>query len=463
MIRLFLSLGRGGRPGGFGERNENNFRVTSDTNESTKTFSGWPNMKTAPFEAGDNFIENEIPREEFQFVISHIEKSNDFFIQLYSKEKELSQLSETLQNEYKDAPELNKDSIKINQACLAKSSDDCWYRAKILSTDLPKIKIRFIDFGDTYDIDIKTIRQLAKKFCSTSPYAYRCLLKDVEENENMNTNEIIQKCAGQTFNGKIEKSLLNDKYILQSDNFQKLMIDINAIKLKPLLNTISCVIVYIDEDKHQFYIQDDSEIMDKITDEVTASNTDLPSDDIQINSMVISTFDDKPYRAIIQSDLDDDNVSVYFVDYGNTNICLKSSLKKCNEELQKYPHQAKQCQLYDISSNDLDEAFKQLDEYIESDQIEYLIVNKNDEENLFFINLYIDHECFNDKFSNETSIDMSDQSSTTTATTVKEQERPIVIAGKRNNEEILSPVGNSSNAASNIKRQKSQSETEGMK
>ncbi len=449
--------GRGGRSGGFNDRNENGFRSNSDNNDAIKTFSGWPNIKstTNRFEAGDHFNENEIPKEAFQFVISHIEKSNDFFIQLCSKEKELSELSETLQEEYKDAPELNLNSIKINQACLAKSSDNCWYRAIILSTNSTKTKIRFIDFGDTMNVENKTIRQLANKFCLTSPYAYHCTLKNLEDNENFNTNEIIGKCANQKFDGKIEKKFSDDKYLLQSDNFEKL---INGIKTKSQTNNIPCFIVYIDNDKHQFYIQNDHETMKKINDEITMDN-ELSSEEININSMVISTFSDAPYRAIIQSDLDE-NVSVYFVDYGNTDICSKISLKKCNEQLKTYPYQAKRCQLYDISLNNLDQAFEKLDEYIESDKTEISIINQNDD--LLNVILYIDGECFNEKFSNETSIDIDDQSSTTTTTTVKEQERPISATGKRNNEEILSPVGNSLSTSMNIKRQKSESETEGI-
>lgn len=427
-----------------------------------KAFSGWPIMKPPRFEAGDYYIENEIPQDEFQFVLSHFEKSNDFFIQLYSQENELLQLTDTLQKEYKDAPEFDLNSIKIDQVCLAKSSDNCWYRAKMLTAGLTKIKIRFIDFGDILDVETRAVRQLAKKFCIKPPYAYRCLLKDIEENEAMNTNEISEKCVGIKFHGKIDQKF-DDKYILQSNDFQKFMVNNNAIKLKTSSssNNKSCILVYIDNDKHQFYIQDDQDTMDKIKEQVENAS-DLSSDEIQINSMVISTFEDQPYRAIIQSDLDND-VSVYFIDYGNTEICPKTTLKKCSDELKNYPHQAKRCQLYDISLNDLDEAFKQLNEYIESDQTEYSIINEDKNENLYFIRFYIGNECFNEKFSNDNSINTNDQSSTTTATTVQEQERPLITAGKRNNEEILSPVGNSLNTTLNCKRQKSESETEGKK
>jgi hypothetical protein len=467
---------RGSRSGGFGDRGENGFRSNSDDNGPIKSFSGWPNAKPTSnnFEPGDRIIENTIPKETFQFVISHIEAPNDFFIQLTLKENELSELTDTLQKEYKDAPELNMNSLKPNQVCLAKSSDNCWYRAVILLTGLTKAKVRFIDFGDTFDVESKSIRQLSKKFCSTPPYAYRCTLNNVEgrkyflskieifyfyflANENIKIDEISEQCAKQKFNGTIEKKSSDDKYLLQSDNFEKFMIQINAIQKSKSQSNTKSLIVHIDADKHQFYIQDDDQTMEKITTEVTNSSDELSSDDIQVNSMVISTFEDAPYRALIQLDLDD-NVEVYFIDYGNTNICSKTSLKKCDEQLKLYPPQAKRCELYGISLNDLDQAFKQLNDYLESDQTAISIVNQN--ENLYNVRLYIGDECFNDKFQTETSVDMDDQSSTTTVT---EQERPISATGKRNNEEILSPVGTSLTVSMNIKRKKSESETEGMK
>ena len=82
------------------------------------------------FVAGDRFIENEIPKTAFEFVVSHIETANDFFIQLLSQGDELTKSSEILQTEYKQSPETNINAFKINQPCLAKNSDGCWYRGK---------------------------------------------------------------------------------------------------------------------------------------------------------------------------------------------------------------------------------------------------------------------------------------------------------------------------------------------
>ncbi|CAF3914337.1 unnamed protein product [Rotaria magnacalcarata] len=456
---------RGGRTGGFRDQNDNDSRFNAENNEPVKTFSGWPNVKLTvkSFEAGDHFADNEIPKEAFQFALSHIEASNDFFIQLYSKADELSTFTATLQEEYSNAPELN--SIEEKKICLAKSSDHCWYRAVILSTGLIKTKVRFIDFGDTLDVDKKSVKQLEKKFSLSPPYAYRCMLENCQANENMDTNKVIEKCAEQIFNGKIQNKLSNEQYCLQSNDLKKLMIDINAIKIKQETNTnIKCSIVHIDSGEYELYIQDDEETMKKINNELTIANENLV-DDIKINSMVISIYDGKPSRAIIQSD-SDENVCLYFVDYGTTKVCSKTSLKVCNEQLKAYPRQAKRCQLHDISSSVVDETFKYLDQSFKSNNIEISIVNQYDDS--CNILLYIDGECLNEKFNQksmsideqEANTDMNDQSSTTTATTVKEQERPISATGKRNSEEILSPVTNLLSASLNIKRQKSESEPE---
>ena len=405
-----------------------------------------------PFESADHYPDAKIPTTTFEFALSHIEGNNDFFIQLFSKEQELSSQSDSLQKECQSAPELNLLSMKINQPCLAKSSDNFWYRAVLLNTNKSKTQVRFVDFGDTIELESRTIRQLAKKFAAQPPYAYRCMLNNVRTNDSLSTETIINRCAGQKFHGRIEKKTSEEKYLLLSDDLQRLMIEIKAVEINP-----SCLIVYVDADRHQFHIQDDPETMEKIRDEVNVQ-IDLPMEEIQVDAMVIATFEGEPYRAIIQADLGDD-VRVYFVDYGNTETCSKNSVKKCPEQLKNYPHQAQRCQLSLISTHELDQAYKQLEDYIESDNVTLTVVKKIDD--LAQVLLFIDGECWNEKFVQENSIDTDEQSSTTTtATTVKEREQPTTTSAnsKRNNEEILSPNDHSINRSRNVKRQKSDSE-----
>lgn len=135
--------GREGFRGGSGGRFNNNrgssrdpgdvpLHLTTDKDNSSQGFGNWSAVRSASsnFEAGDRFGESVIPKETFKFVVSHIETANDFFIQLLFKGDELTKLSETLQDEFKQSPEISLSLLKENQICLAKSSDGCWYRGK---------------------------------------------------------------------------------------------------------------------------------------------------------------------------------------------------------------------------------------------------------------------------------------------------------------------------------------------
>ncbi|CAF3460588.1 unnamed protein product [Rotaria sp. Silwood1] len=459
---------RGGqRGGGFtnnrGGSDRNNFRDRDNTglqlslnnNNTTKTFNNFSTIRTTNinFEAGDHFIENEIPKDIFKYVISHIETVNDFFIQILSKGDELSILSETLQNEYSQAPEVNLSSLKIGQACLAKSVDNCWYRAVVVLTDINKIKVRFIDFGDTTEVNSKTIRQLEKKHCLASPYAYQCKFENIQILNNVNIEIIINQCAGKEFQGKIKLKTSDNKFILESDDFLQILLQTNAIKLKSenTLKRLHCFIVHIESNQHEFFIQDDKETVDKIADLINKEISNTPTltidevNQLLPNTIVIATFENEPYRAIIQSnESNNDNINVCYIDYGNTNICSKTSLKSCSEQLSSYPYQSKRCQLYGIKSNEIDNAFQYIEDKSDSENIEISIINEKN--SLFNVILYIDNECINEKFgydinSIENIIETHDQSSISTTTTTiesKEQEQQILVDDKQTNDDILS-------------------------
>ena len=148
----------------------NRFSHSTTNEKQTKT----------SFEPGDRYPEQTIPDGKFRFALSHIETGNDFFIQLISKADELSTLTETLQNQALQSAEINLLTSKVDQACLAKSSDQCWYRAEILSIAFGKARVRFVDFGDCLNVEARNLRQIENKFCQFAPYAYRCTLKNVE-------------------------------------------------------------------------------------------------------------------------------------------------------------------------------------------------------------------------------------------------------------------------------------------
>ncbi|CAM4748884.1 unnamed protein product [Rotaria magnacalcarata] len=309
--------------------------------------------------------------------------------------------------------------------------------ATVLVPGSNALKIRFVDFGDTTEVNLKTIKSLAKKHCSVAPYAYQCTFENIQTLNNVNIENLINQCSGKNFNGKIKGKFSGNKFALDSDDFLKVLLDINAITLKPVvtLKRIPCLIVHIESDQHQFFIQDDKETADKIAEQILVEEPNssvLSSDEVKQlppETIVIAQFENEPYRAIIQSDESDDNVIVWYVDFGNTSLCSKTSLKQCSKELSSYPNQSKRCQLYGILSDKIDDAFTYLRDISDSENVEISIVKEKSL--LSNVLLYADDICVNEKFgcdlnaieTSDTNVNTGDQATTTT---VNEQEQPQI-------------------------------------
>ena len=67
--------------GGIRDRDEMNLQLSSDKNNSTNTFGTWSNPRPTPvnFEAGDRFVDNEIPKDAFKFVNQSYRNGQSFF------------------------------------------------------------------------------------------------------------------------------------------------------------------------------------------------------------------------------------------------------------------------------------------------------------------------------------------------------------------------------------------------
>lgn len=157
--------------------------------EPSVNFSGPMIARNESFDSALNLLEETFPQGQFEFVISHFEESNDFFIQNPSDTNDLTSLSDELQKEFRETFDLLEKMFREDLPCLAKSSDGCWYRGQILSVVDKNVKVRFVDFGDTAEVEKKTVRQLPKKFAMKPSYAHRCSIKDVQSESFSNFSD----------------------------------------------------------------------------------------------------------------------------------------------------------------------------------------------------------------------------------------------------------------------------------
>ena len=188
-----------------------------------------------------------------------------------------------------------------------------------------------------------------------------------------------------------------------------------VLRMKPdvIVNLVKCDLVHFDIEHGRFYVQDDADTAKKIEQLVLEEDkaaSALSSEALQslpANSKLIVTYDAAPFRAVIQSNQADEQVTVYYVDFGNTGSCLKSELKQCSEQLSSLPNQAKECRLHGVAAPDLDKALTYLSEHSDAESIAISIVNEKN--GVLDVLIFLDGTCINEQFG-------YDQSTIVTAT-----------------------------------------------
>ncbi|XP_070568958.1 RING finger protein 17-like isoform X2 [Ptychodera flava] len=132
------------------------------------------------------FINPSMPKKaEFvDLTVSHIVNAGDFYIQKVGPEvQHLTQLTQEMQVTF------NKERgdvwqilcPKEDMICAAKYDvDDTWYRAVVIG--LPgnrKVKVKYVDFGNTEVVDYTKLQKIPDDFCRLPVQAIRCSMADI--------------------------------------------------------------------------------------------------------------------------------------------------------------------------------------------------------------------------------------------------------------------------------------------
>lgn len=165
---------------------------------------------------------------------------------------------------------------------------------------------------------------------------------------------------------------------------------------------VKCQVVHIEAAQRRFYAQKDADIVAEIEellqheDEQVAALSPDELAKLPAGAVVIAYYEDAPYRAVVQSTASDEQVNVRFVDFGNSSLCPKTSLKACNEKLSSYPHQSIECQLHGVPSDQVDKAYEYLEQHSDSEELSIALVTERD--GLSSVLLFDKDECINARF-----------------------------------------------------------------
>ncbi|KAM4633735.1 tudor domain-containing protein 15 [Polymixia lowei] len=376
------------------------------------------------------------PGCEFAVHCCHISCPSDFWCQLPHKLPTLEELMDKIQKYYTT----HKVTMQVGDSCcVAKSPEDGrWYRAWIVAEQKGHVEVMFVDYGVTVQIKEHNIQKILPEYQELEGQAFRCSLDTLIETVNpksyrewskgactslrdfVQNNTANLRCSVISHLNIKNKGLCNvvDLYNTQTkQSITKVLIEMGLareMKISAKILSSVCPESYTyssfnlsngcEEQVHithlsspwELYCQldRDSEIIEELEKKVAVESEKI----MQANRRAVlgklclaKYFDGKWYRGLarpVQSPL---HLSVFFVDYGNTNIIEKTnvvSIPRESADLLYTPMQAVRCSLTQVPKKELNPEVKQwLEETILNKQVRAIIGGKS-EDGSFVIDLF---------------------------------------------------------------------------
>lgn len=183
----------------------------------------------------------------YDICVSHVEHPGHFFVQLIGNASKLDDIMQSI-----DEVAHNLESLIIanpGTLCVAKFSDNAWYRSEILSADDGRLTVGAIDFGFTEEFSSRQmLRKIDPKFKELPAQSILCSLDSEKHSSRDWSEKDVLK-----FNALAEKTALvchvssKDRAILQVDLFdttndqerhinQELAVSLNGPVSTPIKN-----------------------------------------------------------------------------------------------------------------------------------------------------------------------------------------------------------------------------------
>ena len=332
-------------------------------------------------------------------VVSWVVTPSEFYCQLTNNCSVIEKLSSDVRKTYQSARDLTMSAADCvaGRTCVAfYEPDQSWYRSRIISCESDRVKVFYVDYGNTEVLRVGQIRQATAQF-TTSPavQAVKCCVSD-KLSSDWTRQEIT------AFDRAVTAPRLNCKFIdKRDDGYMVELLDqsgrnvtselraestTGAVAGKETVTSRVPVKTYVYEcglkvgDVAQLevvHVADGSSVfschMVGQTDDLDKLMTEL-ADDCE-RRPALSSFpgvgqpcaalysdDGGWYRATVDSIAPDDanHRVVKFVDYGNVESCAVSSLRELDARFLRVPVRRVDCRLRRMTAASLDEVVDDL-------------------------------------------------------------------------------------------------------
>lgn len=287
-------------------------------------------------------------------IVSYIESDDVFYCQLEEWLTELNEMQAILEQFCEGVGLLSNQSVQVDNYVIAEYSEDgLWYRAKILEVNSDSTAVVFfLDYGNKETVS--KMAAIPDSLISTPPVAIECHLKskaDLEDGsalvidilEVLNDQYIVQLHTEEEIKDIPELTTVSPVHLLSPSR------ETRSLGTKSLSIGTPCeVIVSHIEGPTMFFVQqlqsssDLNELMDKMFEDYSnePTTTVVPS-----KGMICAALfgdDGSWYRARVISSTGDD-VTLFYLDYGNTDTVSIESIQPIKDEYCVLPAQAIKC------------------------------------------------------------------------------------------------------------------------
>ncbi|GBN43528.1 Tudor domain-containing protein 1, partial [Araneus ventricosus] len=354
------------------------------------------------------FLPPDVPLGYQEGYVTVVNTPHDFFIQLATSEDSLIELATELSKQCESDSEAGIiQNPCIGYACCAQfSEDNNWYRAEVTDVQGTTVDVLFVDYGNTSSVDKNLLKPLDKKLLDIPPYAISCKLNGITSTSDQWSDAavdafqdmVLDSPLGITFISKDIPAIVNiskeDKDVAQSlidmelanvdtcpeteeayaddhlttveDQLHSLPSDLSYPQRKLSSSKMPVKISYVDS-YDKFYIMSlelsteldtvmkTLEILYSSEGESDGTKSSIPDvlEDPCVSLPCVAKYseDEAWYRAVI-TDIEGDNIYVFFVDYGNSEVSSLKNLRPITPELIKIPPIAIECKLYAIQAKE---------------------------------------------------------------------------------------------------------------
>ena len=305
--------------------------------------------------------------EPCEVFVSHIEDVTMFFVQRLQSSTDLDELMDKMVNYYSNENALTVAPSK-GMICAALFGDDgSWYRTRVISSAGDEVTLFYVDYGNTETVTLTTIQPIRDEYCILPAQAIKCATTATISDDDFMETVLNSECivtatkitAGNTH--FVEMTMMDGNPLLDQPVATATEIsegtstgtDGPTVDIKPqhleVLSRVPMFVTHV-ESPASFWCRPLSSF--EQLDTVMATMADYynehikPMSSVAIGTTVAAQYseDGSWYRAKIL-DVNNDNISVLFIDYGNGEVVTMDKIQPIDDQFISLPAQAIHCSI----------------------------------------------------------------------------------------------------------------------